>query len=74
MHFLLFWGETKRGNMDSQNHWRTQNYLPFVFRTIYVNQLFLSTFNSPLQSPLDYHITLLKRIKKDDLMIIKVMD
>jgi len=35
---------------------------------------FLSIFNSPLQSPLNYHITSLKRIKKDDLMMIKTIN
>jgi len=32
------------------------------------------TFNSLLQSLLDYHITLLKEIKKDNLMVIEAMD
>jgi len=34
---------------------------------------FLLTFNLPLQSSLDYHITSLKRIKINDLMVIEVV-
>jgi len=39
-----------------------------------LTHFFLLTFNSPLQSPLNYHITSLKKIKKNDLMVIETMD